>query len=205
MGIPKVPGLDHPIILAGVHFLSNPSDSKKGLQREAQATAVANAVEALKQSTAGQDAHAIILGDYNTFNNDALDVNGNQAIDKTVDIIEASLSDVGIAGTGYDVVGDVPVSERYSEWWDRNGDCAYDPFGAAGSSEVSLLDHLVVSPALRELISDVTIHHDWPGTCLSNGGYWSDHYPVSVTFDLSGGGGTRHDDCKCDVMPTDGC
>jgi hypothetical protein len=70
-----------------------------------------------------------------------------------------------------------------------------------GDHEVSLLDHIVVSSGLAELITEVNIHHDWRGTCVEDGGFWSDHWPVSVTFDTgmppsatddAGGDGDTH-------------
>ena len=67
-----------------------------------------------------------------------------------------------------------------------------------GVHEVSLLDHIIVSPGLAELITEVKIHHDWRGACVEDGGFWSDHWPVSVTFDTKAGAVGETDDAPVD-------
>ena len=104
------------------------------MKREAQATVVANAVA---EVDGGRGSHMIVLGDYNTFNENALDANDNHPIDNTARILENAAGALGYKGRkrskhGVDVVGMVPQSLRYSEWWDRNGDCAYDPMVRQG-------------------------------------------------------------------------
>ena len=106
------------------------------MKREAQATVVANAVA---EVDGGRGSHTIILGDYNTFNENALDANDNHPIDNTALILENAAGAIGSQGKdhstggyfgkedGVDVVGMLPQSLRYSEWWDRNDDCVYDP------------------------------------------------------------------------------
>ena len=222
--LPALDGLDNtPIVLAGAHLLANPSDELRCLKREAQAGVVSNAIAA--DVAAG--AHAVVFGDLNTFDAAAVDAGGRLPIDRTLEIFKravagalpldgGALDDDGDAeiALGENALARVPQAERYSEWWDIDADCEYEPL--ATPSEVSLLDHIVLSPSLAAKIANVTVHHDWAGACVADSGYNSDHWPVSVTLDLSigggggGGGGSvdaadgggAEETVACDAVPT---
>lgn len=61
--------------------------------------------------------------------------------------------------------------------WDANGDCTVQP------SELSLIDHLLLSPGLRPHVSNVSIDNSaYRQYCGTNE---SDHWPIVVDIDLS--------------------
>src|SRR5690606_25440776 len=71
----------------------------------------------------------------------------------------------------------VPKDELYTHWWDKNSNGVIDHH----MGELSVLDHILVSPKLAEAIQTVKIVHDlYPNGNLN----FSDHWPVMVTFDL---------------------
>ena len=184
--LPALAGLPGPILLAGVHLLSNPSDGTRCLKREAQATVV---VDELARVAGGVNAlPTVILGDMNTFDADAIDFGGQAPIDRTLAIFKEA------ARGGENAMERVPLAERFSEWWDRDDDCVYEP--DASPSEVSLLDHIVLSPELAALIVDARVHHDWTPACVADAGYYSDHFPISVTLRL---------DVSCTYCLADSC
>ena len=110
------------------------------------------------------------------------------------------------------VVELVPQAQRFSEWWDRDGDCvdasagsgAAAPESPDAGSEHSLLDHVLLSAGLWPLVvpGSAAVHNDhWPAACLKDGGFNSDHWPLTVDLALpftasddGGDGGQGSDD-----------
>ncbi|MEL7364008.1 MAG: endonuclease, partial [Bacteroidota bacterium] len=68
------------------------------------------------------------------------------------------------------VMGDVAQAERFTAFYDRDGDDAFDP------GEFSAIDHVLLSPGLYRRVVDVRfVHSHDPRTV-------SDHFPVVVTL-----------------------
>jgi endonuclease/exonuclease/phosphatase family metal-dependent hydrolase len=84
----------------------------------------------------------------------------------------------------YNACALVPQQQRFSDWYDRNGDCLID-----AATELSLLDHMLVSSALLQSVTAVSIPHSYgPFTapaCVGSVAYVSDHWPVIVDFNVT--------------------
>ena len=72
------------------------------------------------------------------------------------------------------VMQKIPQDQRYTAWYDRDRD---DVDGGVANGEASAIDHVLVSPRLWQLMSEVRIDHGVPA---SKG--LSDHWPLLVTF-----------------------
>ncbi|KAJ0389625.1 hypothetical protein ATCC90586_010734 [Pythium insidiosum] len=66
-------------------------------------------------------------------------------------------------------------AQRYTQWWDKNKDCVFEP------TEVSTLDHVILSETLTSSVKSVEYRTDlYEASC---GGFNSDHFPITVTFE----------------------
>ncbi|GLE02248.1 hypothetical protein PINS_up011088 [Pythium insidiosum] len=159
----RVSGFSKPITVVGAHFMANPTDKKRCFEREGQATVIASV--ATDAAAAGN--HVIISGDLNDWSRSSPDRNGNRPISNALGILERP---------GFVNAGSLADPQtRYSQWFDRNKDCQYE------LSEVSSLDHIVVSKSLQSGVANVTFHGSdlYQASC---GGYNSDHYPITMTL-----------------------
>ncbi|GMF53247.1 unnamed protein product [Phytophthora fragariaefolia] len=156
----NVTGFSKPITLVGAHLLANPESKPRCFEREAQATVLAD----LANTAVEEGHHAIITGDLNDWSADVLDKNGNKPISAVLSIL---------AGDNFvEVASKVSQANRYTEWYDEDNDCVYE------DTEVSSLDHILVSKSLSSALATVSFNHDLYTTSCS--GYNSDHYPVSI-------------------------
>lgn len=164
--VAKIQWMGVDITVFGAHLLAYPDRSDRCVKREAQAAVLADAVaDALKTS------EVILLGDLNDYDAEVPDKNNNQPISLVLDILKN-----GTAARPYDRVLRsaaewVGQGDRYSDWWDKNGDCA------AEDGEMGAIDHVLLSPALFDRIDDVFFYHAYTENCDRN---TSDHYPLVV-------------------------
>jgi endonuclease/exonuclease/phosphatase family metal-dependent hydrolase len=153
-----------PVTLVGVHFLARPDDLSRRDRREAQA-------EVIRRLVAGEVAagrEVIVLGDLNDHDDAVLDRAGSRPVTDVLATVKAA--GPGPADDLVNVLGDVPQAERFTAYWDRDRDGAFD------EGEFSAIDHVLLSPALYELVRDVRyVHAHDPRTV-------SDHFPVVVTL-----------------------
>ncbi|KAL4109859.1 hypothetical protein PRIC1_001554 [Phytophthora ramorum] len=158
----NVTGFSKPITLVGAHLLANPESKPRCFEREAQATVLAG----LANAAVDEGHHTIITGDINDWSSAVLDKNGNAPISGVLSIL---------AGDNFvEVASKVSQSDRYTEWYDEDNDCVYE------DTEVSSLDHILVSKSLSSALTSVSFNHDLYTTSCS--GYNSDHYPVSIVL-----------------------
>ncbi|KAF1319784.1 Endonuclease uclease phosphatase, partial [Globisporangium splendens] len=158
----NVSGFAKPISVIGAHLLANPQNAQRCFDREAQATVLAS----LASTELLNDRHVILSGDLNDFSKVYPDRNNNKPISNVLGILAGT--------TMTEVSGLLPQSERYSEWWDQNEDCQFV------DTEVSILDHILVSNSLVSQVTGATIEHAlYQPSCT---GYDSDHYPFSMTL-----------------------
>lgn len=150
--------------IVGVHFLAQPDNAARKPQREAQAEVIRRFV-ATEQ---GDGREVIVLGDVNDFDDTILDRRGNRPITSVAALLKA-----GAAGAENDlrnVMGEVPVAERFSNLYDRNRNEVIE------EGELGAIDHVFVSPGLYRRIREVRfVHTHDPRTV-------TDHFPISVTF-----------------------
>ena len=70
----------------------------------------------------------------------------------------------------------VKKEDRYSLWWDENGD------GKVESSEYAMIDYILFSPSIYNMIKDVVVYHGYDeGLDIFD----SDHYPIFVDLVLN--------------------
>jgi len=159
----NVSGFPKPIALFGAHLLAYPDDEDRCVQREAQATVLANYVT----SQAVSKGHSVVLlGDFNDIDPTFLDTAGSVAISNVLSILKSgNLLNVASLISSRNL--------RYSAWWDKQGNCEQT------QDELTLIDHLLISQDLVPFIQKSWIDHSYSGACES---YDSDHWPVLVTL-----------------------
>jgi endonuclease/exonuclease/phosphatase family metal-dependent hydrolase len=158
-----------PVAIIAAHLLAFPTDKTRCATREAQAQVLQTVI--VNMIRLGNEV--IMMGDFNDFDFEIIDVNDDIPTSKVLDILK------GLAG---DYAGEYKLrtageklqkEERYTEWWDKNEDCQGEP------GEFSTIDHILMTPGLYMYIENVSIYHNYGAAC---GNYESDHYPVIVDF-----------------------
>ncbi|KAF1325464.1 hypothetical protein FI667_g9174, partial [Globisporangium splendens] len=159
----NVPGFSKPITLVGAHLLANPQDKVRCFEREAQASVLSK----LANAAILNGHHAIISGDLNDFSATVPDKNSNKPISNVLGLL------TGTSMT--QVAANAPQETRFTQWWDKNNDCEFV------NTEVSSLDHVLVSKSLASSVSNVSFGNTlYQASC---GGFNSDHYPITITID----------------------
>ena len=154
--------------IIGVHFLAYPTDSTRCAEREAQATVIRSQVD--KYLDLGNEV--IVMGDFNDFDGEVLDVNNNKPTSQVLNILKGQY---GAYAGKYELVSvaeTVQQSQRYSDWYDSDNNC-----NTQSSKDYSMIDHVLVTSGIQKNIADVTFYHKYPESCET---YNSDHYPVIV-------------------------
>lgn len=163
----KINGI--PVALIGAHLLAIPTDSTRCAEREAQAQVLQNLIYDFVQ----EDYEIIMIGDFNDYDGVVLDSNSDKPTSKVLEILKGNSGDLSNKYQLYSAAETIKQSERYSDWYDPNGDCK------SSSNEFSMIDHVLVSDYLRNHIVNASIYHGYGEYC---GKYNSDHYPVVVDF-----------------------
>lgn len=159
---------DMQVLYVGIHFLAYPTDALRCAEREAQATVIQNIIIPYIQN----GYEVIVMGDFNDFDEDPLDSNDNIPISQVLDIVRGKHTNIYKL---YNVASSMPKEERYSDWWDKNGDCKSTP------NEFSKIDHILVTSKLQTKIKNVSIYHGYDEFCDT---YNSDHYPLFLELNL---------------------
>jgi endonuclease/exonuclease/phosphatase family metal-dependent hydrolase len=156
-----------PFVFAGLHLLARPSDKARCTQREAQASVLRDLVRSMSKD----GERIIMMGDYNDFDERAIGIDGRRPITSALSILYGSS---GTERTLKNAAATVPVSERYSCWFDVNQNCRVD-----GSNEKVMIDHILLDDSLD--IVESQIHHVYQPSCDLR---VSDHWPFSVKIKL---------------------
>ena len=124
----------------GVHLLAQPTNTGRCAKREAQAKIMADYAKQLFDASVanGTLAGYFVMGDYNEFSNEVLDVHDSVPISMAMD----NIRDAGVSSTGtrlFEVASLIPKIERYT-------------YGTGSLAE--LIDHIVISEPLKDLIVD---------------------------------------------------
>jgi len=162
---------EHNIAFIGAHFVAYPTEPSRCVQREAQAQVIQNIIH----SYYNKNYEIIVVGDFNDFDNETLDANNNHPISQTLNILKGNY---GVHKGTYQLFNAAELinkNDRFTCWWDSNNNCISTP------TEFSMIDHILISPALKEKITDAYIYHNYDEFC---GTYNSDHYPVIITLSL---------------------
>jgi exonuclease III len=160
------------IALIGAHLLAIPTDPSRCVQREAQAQVLQNIVAGYIK----KEYEIVVIGDFNDYDAEILDMNGNHPTSRVLDIIKGL---DGLKQGQYNLTNiayRISQNERFSDWWDSDNNCA-----TSSNNDYSMIDHILVSPNIDKHIVNAFIYHGYNEYC----GKWnSDHYPVVVDFQL---------------------
>lgn len=160
------------IAFIAAHLLAIPTDSMRCAEREAQASVLQNAIFGY----INRGYEVIMLGDFNDYDGTVLDVNNNKPTSRVLDILKGNQGDLAGTYELYSVAEEIVQNERYSDWWDSDNNCK-----TSSQKDYSMIDHVLVTDAIRKNIADVFIYHGYNEYC---GKYDSDHYPVVIDFIL---------------------
>jgi len=157
------------IYMVGAHLLAFPTDSSRCVSREAQASVIQHLVYELL--SADPTAELILLGDFNDYDAEVVDSNGDKPISMVLDILKGLEGTYAGKYTLESAATKVGQTQRYTSWWDPNSDCV------ATLNEMSMIDHVLMTPGLMSRVSQVMFPHPYTEYC---GTYNSDHFPVIV-------------------------
>lgn len=157
------------IAFISAHLIAIPTDSSRCAQREAQASILQNVIFGY----INKGYEIIMLGDFNDYDAEVLDINNNKPTSRVLDILKGNQ---GEFYTLYNVAEEIAQKERYSDWWDSDNNC-----DTASQKDYSMIDHILVTDFIRKNIENVFIYHEYNEYC---GKYNSDHFPVVVDLIL---------------------
>jgi len=150
------------VALIGAHLLAYPTDPMRCAEREAQAQVLQTVIFDYIQG----GYEVIVLGDFNDYDAEIPDVNGNKPISHVLDILKGKNLLLS--------VGDrISEETRFSDWYDKNSNCV------STTSEFSQLDHILVTSFLYDHLAKVFMYQGYEQSCAS---LVSDHYPVVADF-----------------------
>jgi len=141
-------------------------------EREAQASVLQNII--FDYISKGYEV--IMIGDFNDYDAEVLDVNNNKPISRVLDILKGYEGDLSGFYELYNVAEEIVQNERYSDWWDSDNNC-----NTSSEKDYSMIDHVLVTDAIKKNIVDVYIYHGYDEYC---GKYNSDHYPVVIDLTM---------------------
>lgn len=160
------------ILFVGAHLIAFPTDSARCAQREAQAQILQDVI----YNYYSRDYEILFLGDLNDFDAEVMDANNDKPTSRVLDILKGNF---GTYSGKYELktaADKIPQNKRFSDWWDKNGNCVSTP------DEFSLIDHILLTPFLYDKITDAYIYQGYSEFC---GTYNSDHYPLIIELDNS--------------------
>jgi exonuclease III len=117
-----------------------------------------------------------MIGDFNDYDGEILDMNNNKPISKVLNILKGV---EGVYAGKYQlnsVAEFITQNQRYSDWWDSDNNC-----NTASTHDYSMIDHVLVTELIKKNIFNTFIYHEYDEYC---GKYDSDHYPVVVDLFL---------------------
>ena len=156
------------IAFISIHLIAYPDKADRCSKREAQA----KIIEGVVSEYVKNGYEIIVLGDFNDYDKEVSDINNDMPISRVLDIIK-----------GYDTNTYVLTNmneqliktERYSNWWDKNGDCK------ATNDEMVLIDHILVTDGILAIVKNISIYHGYIESCDTLN---SDHYPVILELGI---------------------
>lgn len=174
---------DMTVYFIGAHLLAMPTDPSRCASREAQAEVLQKLIIELLGGIDPNTRHIvddpkiglIVAGDMNDFDAEIQDSNDNQPISIVLDILKGNAGQYALAYELYSAASKVAKTERFTDWWDPNGDCEATP------NEMSMIDHVLMTPNLFDIVTRVTFPHPYKEFCET---YNSDHYPIVVDFEF---------------------
>jgi len=158
------------VYLIGAHLLAIPTEPSRCASREAQASVLQELiVSLLKENT--EEVGIILMGDLNDYDGVTLDSNNDVPTSNVLNILKGAAGDHAGVYTLETAATKVTQNERYTDWWDPNGDCK------SSANEMSMIDHVLMTPNLLDKVVNVFMPHPYTESCNT---YNSDHYPIVV-------------------------
>ena len=154
------------IAFIAAHLLAIPTDPMRCAEREAQASVLQNVIFDYINKT----YEVIMIGDFNDYDNEVLDLNNNKPTSMVLDILKGNQGDLSGLYQLYNVAEEIQKNERFSDWWDSDSNC-----NTSSQKDYSMIDHILVTDSIRKNIENIFIYHGYDEYC---GKYNSDHYPV---------------------------
>lgn len=159
---------EYNVAFIAAHLLAIPTDPMRCAEREAQASVLQNKIF----DYINKGYEVIMIGDFNDYDGEVLDMNSNKPISRVLDILKGYEGDLSGFYELYNVAEEIVQNERYSDWWDSDNNC-----NTSSEKDYSMIDHVLVTDAIKKNIVDVYIYHGYDEYC---GKYNSDHYPVVI-------------------------
>lgn len=154
------------IAFIAAHLVAIPTEASRCAQREAQASVLQTVIADYIQN----DYEIIMLGDFNDFDAEVSDLNSDKPTSMVLDILKGYKGDHAGKYQLYNIAETITQSNRYSDWWDSDNNC-----NTSSNNDYSMIDHILVTDAIRKNIGDTFIYHEYSEYC---GTYDSDHFPV---------------------------
>lgn len=158
------------VAFIAAHLLAIPTDSSRCAQREGQASVLQPVIA----DYISRKYEVIVLGDFNDFDGEVLDVNNNKPTSQVLNIFKGYFGEYAGQYELISVAESVAQSERYSDWYDSDNNC-----NTQSGKDYSMIDHVLVTQGIKNKIDDVFFYHAYPESCVT---YNSDHYPVVIDF-----------------------
>lgn len=150
------------------HLIAYPTQDDRCSKREAQAKIIEK--EIIENVNNGYEI--FVLGDFNDYDEDVLDLNNSKPKSKVLDIIKGYENNVyNLSNMNSIVLKD----KRFSNWWDKNENCV------SSMDEFVLIDHILVSDGLLNYVKNVNIYQEYTENCDRLD---SDHYPLIIDFEF---------------------
>lgn len=160
------------VAVISAHLLAIPTDKTRCAEREAQASVLQSVI----YSYINKGYEVIMIGDFNDYDAETLDMNNNKPLSNVLDILKGNLGDYSGLYQLHNVAEEIIQKERYSDWWDSDNNC-----NTSSQNDYSMIDHVLVTDYIKKNIVDVFIYHGYSEYC---GKYNSDHYPVIIDFQI---------------------
>mmetsp|Transcript_17905 Transcript_17905/g.25182 ORF Transcript_17905/g.25182 Transcript_17905/m.25182 type:complete len:362 (-) Transcript_17905:112-1197(-) len=159
------------IAMVAAHLIAFPTDKRRCAQREAQAVVLSEVMA----EYAAKGFELILLGDFNDYDQEVLDVNDSTPTSKVLDILKGKFGPQQGKFSLHSVAERVPKEKRFTCWYDKFRDCHTVP------EDFTSIDHILLSSGLLDRVDDVSIYRGYEEFC---GKIDSDHYPIVVDLKL---------------------
>ena len=160
------------IAFISAHLLAIPTDSNRCAQREAQASIL----QSIIYDYINRNYEVIMIGDFNDYDAEVLDVNNNKPISQVLSILKGLKGEYAGKYQLQTVSENIEKNQRYSDWWDSDNNC-----NTSSSQDYSLIDHILVTDLIQHKIMNAFIYHEYDEYC---GKYDSDHFPIVIDLQL---------------------
>ena len=117
-----------------------------------------------------------MIGDFNDYDAEVLDVNSNKPISYVLDILKGMYGHLKGKYTLSNIASNMNQTQRYSDWWDSDNNC-----NTSSNKDYSMIDHILVTDGIKKNVINTFIYHGYNEYC---GKYNSDHYPVVVDLKI---------------------